>query len=157
MPAPRQSPCAARLLTCGHADATQHTDTCSHTHTHTRARAHIWPYFNRSFHWRWRKRMFWPKTLTHTAYGRLPAQGATPESGVRRHWRPGFHAKLLAPDEIPSAPGNRSMRSNLRLWQRFHALLQQRLERRGGWRKAVCYPGLSHQPFRPSPSIICLH
>ena len=92
--------------------------------------------------------MFWPKTLPHTPYGRLPAASATPESGVRRHWRPGFHAKLSAPDQIPSAPGIRSMRSNPCLWQRLRRLLWVAVECRGRRPKV---PGRFVREYKPVP------
>ena len=68
------------------------------------------------------------------------------ESGVRNEWRPGFRPQLSAPGQLPSAPGIRSMRSNLRLWQRFHALLRVAVELRGRRPKAVCSLCLLNQP-----------
>ena len=73
-------------------------------------------------------------------------QGAILESGVRNEWRPGFRPQLSAPGQLPSAPGIRSMRSNLRLWQRFHALLRVAVELRGRRPKAVCSLCLLNQP-----------
>ena len=58
-------------------------------------------YLNRSFHCVATKRQQAEFSLPLLLFGRGSAAGATPESGVRRHWRPGFHAKLSAPDQIP--------------------------------------------------------
>ena len=86
-------------------------------------------------------------------------QGAILERCVRNEWRPGFRPQLCPPGQLPTGSRITSMRSNLRLWQRFHALLRVAVECRGRRPDSVCSSGLSNQPVPIIyiPALIILH
>jgi len=82
-------------------------------------------------------------------------QGAILERCVREDSQPGFFTQRSAPGLSPTDSRSTPLGTKLITGEQFDTLLQQRLERRGGWRKAVCSPGSSNQPM-PCYHIIAL-
>ena len=74
-------------------------------------------------------------------------QGAILERCVREDSQPGFFTQRSAPGLSPTDSRSTPLGTKLITGEQFDTLLQQRLERRGGWRKAVCSPGSSNQPM----------